>query len=188
MDNYIENYLDKIKESIDDFDREKIKKISDIVYNAGINGKNIFLIGNGGSSSTASHIVNDLNKGCFVYGNKRFKAFCLSDNTPLITAWANDDSYENIFANQLATQIERGDVVLAISGSGNSKNILNAVKLANEKDAITIGITGFEGGKIKNLVDECFVVNSDHMGRIEDLHLVLLHMITYQFYERVKNE
>lgn len=107
----------------------------------------------------------------------RFKVIGLSDNVPLLTAWANDNGYENIFVEQLKNLLEKGDVVIAISASGNSKNVLRAVEYANTKAAITIGLTGFEGGKLKDMVQECLIVPSNSMERVEDVHLILGHLL-----------
>lgn len=108
---------------------------------------------------------------------RRIKAFCLSDNLPLLSAWANDTAYENVFAEQLENLIEAGDVAVAISGSGNSPNVLKGVKVAREKGATTVGLTAFEGGKLKGLVDVPLVVPVHNMEQAEDAHLILDHMI-----------
>ena len=171
---YCEDYLKDLKKSIDNLNKEEMNDIFEIIYSAFESGKNVFLFGNGGSGSNADHIVNDFSKGALVYGGKKFKAISLSSNTALLTAWANDSSYEDIFSKQIEVMTEEGDVVIGISGSGNSKNILNAIKKGSEKGAICIGITGFEGGKLKKVCHKCFVVPSNHVGRIEDIHLIFL--------------
>ncbi len=186
--NYCEDYLKEIKDSIDSLDKGEMSDIFEIIYNAFENGKNVFLFGNGGSGSNADHIVNDFSKGVLVHGKKKFKGISLSSNTALLTAWANDLSYEYIFSKQIEVMVEKGDVVIGISGSGNSKNILNAIEEGNKKGAICIGVTGFGGGKLKEVCHKCFVVPSNHMGRIEDIHLIFLHMLAYFMYEKVRNE
>lgn len=148
-----------------------------ILAEANKNNKKVFICGNGGSAATASHFVCDLAKGTIVKGRKRFKVIGLTDNIPLMTAWSNDTSYANLFKEQLENLIEEGDVVIGISGSGNSENVLNALLLANERLAITIGLTGFEGGKLKGVAQECLVVPSNSMEQIEDIHLMLEHLI-----------
>ncbi|HZR57832.1 MAG TPA: SIS domain-containing protein [Terriglobales bacterium] len=142
-------------------------------------GRNIFLFGNGGSASLASHFACDLSKGTagFTNDRKRFRAMALTDNLPLLTAWANDSSYENIFAEQLSNFIGHGDMVFAISGSGNSPNVLRALELAREAGAFNIGLTGFQGGTMKRLCDLCIIVPSNNMQVIEDLHLSATHAI-----------
>jgi D-sedoheptulose 7-phosphate isomerase len=141
--------------------------------------QNIFLFGNGGSAALASHFACDLGKGTIVNGNgkKRFRALALTDNLSLMTAWANDQSYDSIFAEQLRNFIERDDVAFAISGSGNSPNVLLALEAARDAGACTIGLTGFRGGKMKGLCDVCIVIPSENMQIIEDFHLSVAHAI-----------
>jgi D-sedoheptulose 7-phosphate isomerase len=142
-------------------------------------GRNIFLFGNGGSASLASHFACDLSKGTVMaaYGNKRFRAMALTDNLPLLTAWANDTHYENVFAEQLRNFVASDDIVFAISGSGNSANVLQALEVARDAGAFNMGLTGFEGGKMKPLCDLCIVIPSSNMQVIEDLHLSATHAI-----------
>jgi len=150
---------------------EKIEKISKILQNAKNNKKKVFLFGNGGSGSTASHLVCDFAKF------RDVKAFALTDNLPLITAWSNDESYDVIFSKQLRNLAEKDDVVIGISGSGKSKNIIEAVKLAKENGCITIGFAGFDGGTLKDVADECIVVKINNMQHSEDMHLLVGHLI-----------
>jgi D-sedoheptulose 7-phosphate isomerase len=140
-------------------------------------GKRVFLMGNGGSAATASHFVNDLLKGTTQPGQPRFKVMCLADNVSTLTAYANDTSYEMIFAEPLAALAEPGDVVIAISGSGNSPNVLRAMDTAQDLGLTRIGLTGCAGGKLKAKCDVCVVVPSDSMQIIEDAHLAILHAI-----------
>jgi len=135
------------------------------------------MFGNGGSAALASHLACDLGKGTAVNGIRRFRVLSLTDNIPVITAWANDASYEDIFAEQLRSFVEKGDIVLAISGSGNSSNVLNGLRVARELKAYTIGLTGYQGGKMKDLCDLCLIVPSDNMQFIEDLHVCISHAI-----------
>lgn len=139
--------------------------------------RTLFLFGNGGSASLASHSACDLGKGTAASEKKRFRAMALTDNIPTMTAWANDSRYEDIFSEQLRNFVERDDVILAISGSGNSPNVLNGLRVARDAGAYTIGLTGFQGGKMKELCDLCLVVPSDNMQFIEDLHLCVTHSI-----------
>jgi D-sedoheptulose 7-phosphate isomerase len=139
--------------------------------------RTIFLFGNGGSASLASHMACDLGKGTAPATGKRLRAVALTDNVALITAWANDSGYEYIFAEQLENLLHPGDVACAISASGNSSNILAALRFARQAGATTAGITGFEGGKMKALCDVCVVVPSDDMQIIEDLHLSIAHSV-----------
>ena len=170
---FIKKYLDESIHCIELLKKqsEKIEKISSILQNAKNNGKKIFLFGNGGSASTASHLVCDLAKF------RDVKAFALTDNVPLITAWSNDESYDVVFKEQLRNFAEKDDVVIGISGSGKSKNIIGAVKLAKEKGCITIGFAGFDGGTLKDVADECIVVKINNMQHSEDMHLLVGHLI-----------
>lgn len=148
----------------------------------------IFVLGNGGSAATASHFANDLGKGGMTGFASRFKVLALTDNVPLMTAWANDTHYENIFAEQLRNFCTPGDVVVAISGSGNSPNVLAAVRLAHERGATTVGLTGLPGGKLRQLVDHCLVVPSDDMQHIEDMHLITTHVVYSAIRDRYATE
>ncbi len=176
----IQKYLDQQIKAIDTLkkDSSTIKEIFNILKNARDKGNQVFVMGNGGSASTASHFVADLLKTSITNENKRFKAMSLSDNIPVLLAWSNDESYENIFSNQLENFIQENDVVIGISGSGNSKNVLNAIQLANEKQAITIGLSGKDGGKLSKIVKTNITVQSDDMLTIETMHLLICHLIT----------
>jgi D-sedoheptulose 7-phosphate isomerase len=141
--------------------------------------RTIFLFGNGGSAALASHFACDLGKGTVRNGErqKRFRVLALTDNLPLLTAWANDSCYEDVFAQQLQNFVEPSDVVFAISGSGNSPNVLRALDVARKAGTVNIGLTGFSGGTMKNLCDPCIVIPSENMQIIEDLHLSVTHAI-----------
>lgn len=140
-------------------------------------GKRIYLFGNGGSAALASHFACDLGKGAANGSGRRFQALALTDNIPMMTAWANDANYEDVFAEQLVNFVRPGDIALAISGSGKSPNVLKALKVAREAGAVTIGLTGFRGGQMKDLCDVCLIVPSDNMQIIEDLHLSVTHAV-----------
>lgn len=150
-------------------------------------GRTVFLFGNGGSASLASHMACDLGKGTIVKGNPqtRFRVVALTDNIPLMTAWANDASYEQIFAEQLQNLVYPGDVAFAISGSGNSPNVLAALKLARAVGAVTMGLTGFQGGKMKDWCDYCVVVPSNNMQIIEDFHVSVAHAMFSVIRDRI---
>jgi D-sedoheptulose 7-phosphate isomerase len=189
---FIENYFKELKETIDKISVEDIKRVTNILYKAYKKNKQIFIIGNGGSASTASHFACDLSKGTLqrIYDEKekRFRVISLTDNVAHLTALANDLNYNDVFSQQLRNLVNPGDIVIAISGSGNSKNILNAVDSASKSGATTIGFLGFDGGKLKEKVDHYIYVPSNHYGRIEDLHLVLAHLISSYLSEMKKNE
>ena len=179
----IEEYLIKLKRNLDALEIGKIIKVVEILYNTYKNNKTVYILGNGGSPSTASHMACDLGKGTLknVYNKneKRMRVISLNDNIATMTAYANDLSYQDIFEHQLRNLVEEGDVVIGISASGNSPNVIKAIDYANSCGAITIGLLGFEtGGKLKDLVQHDITVKSKNFGRVEDIHLVLDHIIT----------
>ncbi len=167
-----ESCIEKIFHKIDD-----IEKIIDILIKARNNGKKIFTMGNGGSASTASHFSSDLLKTTITKGDKRFISISLVDNVPVMLAWANDTSYEDIFVEQLKNFLSKGDVVVGFSGSGKSKNVVNAMKYAKKKGALCIGITGMSGGYFPKICDMCFIVPNNDMLAIESIHVMLCHCI-----------
>ncbi len=184
MEAFVENYIAQNLTLLKSLDAREIARIIAEFEKARDARKRIYAIGNGGSASTASHFVNDMGKGASIGRETRFKTIPLTDNVEWMTALSNDLCYEDVYVEQLKNFAEPGDVLLAISGSGNSENVLRAVRYANEVGCITIGFTGFEGGKLRELVQHCVVIPSDHMGRIEDMHLILQHMICYYFMEQ----
>jgi len=179
-DEKIQEYLEQQIQSIGALKESStvFKEIFNILKNARDEKNQVFVMGNGGSASTASHFVADLLKTSITNESNRFKAMSLSDNIPVLLAWSNDDSYENIFSNQLENFVQKNDVVIGISGSGNSKNVLNAIQLANEKQAITIGLSGKGGGKLSELAKINLTIQSDDMLTIETMHLLVCHLIT----------
>lgn len=173
----VPSYLEELSATIGKLPLPEINRLVRILLEAYNAGRSIFLFGNGGSAALASHMACDLGKGTAPASGKRLRAVALTDNTALITAWANDTHYENIFAEQLENLLEPGDVAFAISGSGNSPNILAALNFARRAGAVTAGIAGFGGGKMKPLCDVCAVVPSENMQIIEDLHLSIAHCL-----------
>jgi D-sedoheptulose 7-phosphate isomerase len=173
----VEEYLGDIAATISLLPKRRIMAVIGALHAARLASRSIFVMGNGGSSATASHFACDLAKGTIAPGLPRVKAIALTDNVPLLTAWANDTAYENIFAGQLVNLANPGDVVIGISGSGNSQNVLTAMKAGREIGAATIGFTGFDGGELKNLVDIAIIVPNNCMEKVEDVHLVLVHTI-----------
>jgi D-sedoheptulose 7-phosphate isomerase len=154
-----------------------VERIGEALLDAYERDRTIYTFGNGGSASLASHFACDLGKGTVSGTGKRFRVISLTDNVPLMTAWANDSHYEDIFAEQLRNLVCEGDVAFAISGSGNSPNVLKALAVARDSGAITVGLTGYKGGKLKVLCDLCLVVPSENMQIIEDMHLCLAHAL-----------
>ena len=155
-----------------------LQRVLAILEEAYRNGHRLFVMGNGGSAATASHFALDLSKNTIMPGAPRVKAISLTDHVPLITAWSNDTHYEHIFAEQLANMIEPGDVVIGISASGNSANVINAVKLAQQTRAATVGLLGAKGGKLKGMVDACVLAPGQNIEQEEDAHMILTHVIT----------
>jgi D-sedoheptulose 7-phosphate isomerase len=156
-----------------------IETVVDILIKARDNGNKIFVMGNGGSASTASHFVSDLLKTAITKGDKRFSAISLTDNMPVILAWSNDTSYDNIFVEQLKNFLSKDDVLIGFSGSGKSKNVIKAMEYGKQNDAICIGITGMSGGEFPKLCDVCYTVPSNDMLGIEAIHVVFFHCIIH---------
>jgi len=179
-------YFEELQRVMDNLPKDGIDQISDALVRAYDAGRTVFLCGNGGSASLASHFACDLGKGtAYCNGGKRLRALSLTDNLPTLTAWANDSSYEDVFSEQLRNFVQPGDLALAISCSGNSKNVLNALQVARETGATTVGMSGFQGGEMKSLCDICVVVPSNNMQIIEDLHLAMVHSIFRIVYSRI---
>lgn len=170
-------YFALLSQTIRSLPFEKVEEVADILLGAFESQRSIFVFGNGGSAALASHFVCDLAKGTVNGSGKRFRVIALTDNVPLMTAWANDSNYENIFAEQLANFVSPRDVAFAISGSGNSANVLKALRVAKQAGSTTIGLTGFAGGKMRALCDACIIVPSENMQIIEDLHLCVAHSL-----------
>jgi len=171
-------YFDDLQRVVARVSREGLDQIASTLMEAYEAGRTVFTFGNGGSAALASHLACDLGKGtAYCNGGKRFRVLALTDNLSVLTAWANDSGYEDVFSEQLRTFIQPQDVAFAISASGNSKNVLNALRVARDVRAKTVGISGFEGGEMKPLCDICVVVPSSNMQIIEDLHLAMSHSI-----------
>lgn len=168
-------YFDRLKDTIDKIDKADLSELMNILEKARLEGRRVFIMGNGGSSATASHYVCDFNKGISLSQDHKFKFICLNDNIPSLMAYANDLSFEDVFVEQLRNLFQGGDVVIGISGSGNSKNVLKAIEYANEHGGITVGLTGYDGGQLKRLVRYGVHVPINDMQIAEDLHMVLDH-------------
>jgi len=175
---YIETYFTDLKKVIDDLPREDIAAVYEKLDQCQRAGKTLYVFGNGGSAATASHIICDMAKNTRGSEKPRLKVVGLNDNMPIFSAYANDEGYDRVFAEQIITLGQEGDTVLAISGSGNSPNVLEGVKAAREKGMFTIGLTGYAGGKLKGLVDLALVVPVNDMEQVEDAHMILDHLIT----------
>ena len=171
------DYLLAVQGVLARLDHAIVDRMVEVVWRGYQEGRTLFLFGNGGSAALASHFACDIGKGTIAGKRKRLKTVALTDNVALITAWANDKAYDAIFAEQLESLAEKGDIALAISGSGNSPNVIRGLETARRIGAETLLLTGFEGGRAKALSDLCLVVPSDSMQLIEDAHLCATHAI-----------
>jgi D-sedoheptulose 7-phosphate isomerase len=181
----VDVYLNETERAVRLIDRDAIRAVVDRLFTCWSAGGTTYLIGNGGSAATASHMMNDLLKCTLVPGQPRFRAVALTDNVPAMTAYANDLSYEEIFVEPLRALLEPGDVVLALSGSGNSPNVLHAIAYAGEVGAATIGLCGDTGGKLATLADLAVKIPAARIGQQEDGHLILNHVIALALHERI---
>jgi D-sedoheptulose 7-phosphate isomerase len=176
-------YKSKLVNALDTLDLERVAEVIESFKKARDSERHIFVCGNGGSASTASHFVTDMVKGASYNRNSRFRIMALTDSMPTITAYSNDISYECVFTEQLKNFAARGDLLVCISGSGNSPNVLCATEYANSIGCETIALTGRDGGKLGAMAKQHIRVAEPHMGRIEDAHLIVCHMIGYYFME-----
>jgi len=182
MFDFISDYKRNFCAVIDSLDSESVQRVAEALESAFTSGKRVFIAGNGGSAATASHMACDLAKTTLgknkTLPTKRIKAIALTDNMPLVTAWGNDVSYDLVFSEQLRNLAEDGDVLVVISASGNSPNIIEALKVASSLHMHALGLFGFDGGKAAVLCNQSVVVTSAHFGFIEDAHSVISHLIT----------
>lgn len=172
----MEKYLTTLKDALDRLNRQEVLVFLSLLLKAREEGRQIFIMGNGGSAATASHFVCDFNKGLSKPGQKRFKFICLNDNVPSMMAYGNDISYDDIFVEQLRNFVQPEDVVIGISGSGNSMNVVKAVTYANEQGAKTACLVGYDGGRLKQIAEQCVHVDVNNMQIVEDIHMILDHM------------
>ena len=183
----IGDYVKGLQSCLDELSRQDIEGIADMIFEAYQKDKRVFIMGNGGSATTACHFARDLQIGTAVEGKPRIRATSLADNVAVITSLANDIDYSSIFKEQLIGQVNEGDVVIGISASGNSPNVLKAIEFARSQGAVTVGLIGFGGGKLKELIHKCIVLSSKDYGQVEDAHLILEHIISYLVKERLTN-
>lgn len=180
---YVKAYLQQALRILERIPRQRVVELIDLLRTARENEQQIFLCGNGGSAATASHFANDLGKGASLAASRRFRVLSLTDNVPWMTALANDTDYSQIFVEQLKNYARSGDLLVAFSGSGNSPNVLEAVRWANENGLRTVGVTGRPGGALAQLARHAIHVESDHMGHIEEGHFLIQHLVGYYFME-----
>lgn len=183
----VHEYLQRTRKEIARLDTEAIEALSDCIYSRYLSGRFVFIIGNGGSAANASHLCEDLGKSSVVdfENQRRLKVLSLTDNTPYILAWGNDTSFDRIFVEQLKNFAEAGDLLIAISGSGNSRNILAAVEWANAHGVETFGVTGYDGGALRRLAHRTLHCELNDMGMVESLHLLAFHYVLDDLHGRI---
>ena len=184
----ISTYISSLQETLNHLPVNSIARVVDILQEARVSGRQVFIMGNGGSASTATHFVCDLAKNTRRDDLPHFRVVGLTDNMAIFSAYANDEGYEHVFEAQLDNLLNPDDIVIAISASGNSKNVLNAMRLARQRNAVTIGFTGFDGGSLQDLVDVQVHVESQVIEHVEDIHLMLEHMIVKTLKENLESE
>jgi D-sedoheptulose 7-phosphate isomerase len=185
--NFPQAYKTDLLKTVEAIDLDKVSQAIDWFTQARADGRHIFVCGNGGSSSTASHFVCDMVKGASFGRPARFRIMTLADQTPTLTAYANDVGYDAVFVEQLKNFAQPGDLFLAISGSGNSPNVLRAMEYANQAGCRTMALTGRDGGRLGPMAQLNIQVPVPHMGRIEDAHMIVCHMICYYFMDGESN-
>jgi D-sedoheptulose 7-phosphate isomerase len=173
----VRHYFSTVQSLLDEVPFEAVDRVVEILVAANQAGKTVFICGNGGSAATATHFGCDLAKRPIVAGQPRYRVISLTDNTALMTALSNDIGFEAVFAEQLLPLVREGDVLIGISGSGNSRNVLNAIEVASKAGATTVGFSGYDGGKLKPMVDISVHIPSFNMAMVEDVHLMLEHAI-----------
>jgi D-sedoheptulose 7-phosphate isomerase len=183
--NVTAKYQSELLSLLEHINLEKVDQSIEWLRQARESGRRVFIFGNGGSASTASHFACDMVKGASYGRAERFRVLALTDSMPTLTAYSNDVGYEYIFVEQLKNFAEPGDIVIGISGSGNSPNVVRAIELANAIGCRTIGLTGRDGGRLGAAANLDIHVPEPHMGRIEDVHLIICHMISYSFMEEL---
>lgn len=181
----IANYFARLKQTLDAIDVETLNQLMNLLEASREQGQQVFIMGNGGSAATASHFVCDFNKGLSENREKRYRFICLNDNLPMLMAYANDHSYEEIFLGPLQNYFRAGDVVIGISGSGNSANVVKAVEWARTHGGVTVALTGYDGGRLKQIAEYGVHIPINDMQITEDLHMVLDHCMMKILYEEI---
>ena len=178
---YFDSYRSSLISALSAVDLEKVAQLRELLVTARAAGRTIFTCGNGGSASTASHFATDLLKGASYGHAAKFRVIALTDATSTISAYSNDVSYDVVYEEQLKNFIQADDVVVAISGSGNSENVIRAIRFASSEGAHAVALTGRDGGKLGTVATLHINVPEEHMGRIEDAHLAICHMLAFSF-------
>jgi len=185
---FLRNYLTELSGILTTLNVKEFEDFMNELTSAYERGANIFICGNGGSAATAAHFTCDINKGVSFGKDKRFKIICLSDNIPTVMAYANDVSYDDIFVEQLKNFMNTDDLIIGVSGSGNSENVLKAVTYANEHGGRTFGVCGYGGGRLKDTARKSLVINSNDMQKVEDIHLVIFHCAMQYLYRNINDK
>ena len=181
----VNEYLEGISRACAQISREEIENVVNVLFDAWRRDATIFIFGNGGSAATASHMATDLNKQASVAGARRIRALALTDNMSLVTAWGNDSSFQNVFAEQMLNFLKAGDVAVGISTSGESPNVIEAIRLARAHEAHTVALTGPRASTLSGISEWCIHGPADDIGQQEDLHLILNHTITGALRRRI---
>lgn len=184
---FYRTYIDELIRHLNDLQELDLARLENTLLDAYLNDRMIFVIGNGGSAATASHMATDFSKGTTVASKKRIKMLSLTDNVAWMTALGNDLSYEDIYVEQLKTFLQPGDVLLSISASGNSKNLVKAVEYCNAHGGKSVSLLGFSGGKLKELSHEFIHIPNFNYGVVEDIHLVINHIVSQKLKEYIQN-
>jgi len=177
MDFSVSSYFGHLSNMMGDLDHGSVENAIGLVKQSWLDGKKIIVCGNGGSALTASHYINDWNKMAFLSTGRPFRGTSLSDNMGLMTAYANDISYDDVYSEQVKNLMDEGDLVIAVSGSGNSPNVVKAIETANDRGGVTLAICGYDGGKVKQLAQHALHIESFDMQICEDLHFIFGHMV-----------
>lgn len=183
MQDWISNYVAQQKAALDSIPGDAVALLVDRLRKAWREDRQIFVFGNGGSAANASHFVTDLGKGASDKLSRRFRCMSINDNVPWITALGNDYSYDHVFSRQLANFAQPGDIVLAMSVSGNSPNLVKAFEWARQHNVETVALVGAKRGKLAEIADQVIVIASEHYGRVEDAHMTICHLLAYAFME-----
>ena len=178
---FASDYKRELLTALDTVDLDRVEELIEVFRNARAEDRQIFVFGNGGSAATANHFACDIVKGASYGRDKRFRIMALSEQVATMTAYSNDVGYESVFVEPLKNFARPGDIAMAISGSGNSENVVRAIKYANSIDCYTVGLSGMSGGRLRPIVDLSVHVPAHHMGRVEDAHFFVCHMVCYHF-------
>ncbi|WP_309716056.1 SIS domain-containing protein [Armatimonas sp.] len=183
---YVADYISKLTMLLTQISTEQVSLVADLLFDCWQNNRRLVFCGNGGSGATSTHMVCDFQKNIWLDGGKPFEVVSLTDSPALLLAWANDTDFSNVFAGQARTWLRKDDILIAISGSGNSPNVLEAVKVAQEVGAISIGLCGYGGGKLAELADHALVADLRNMQLVEDIHMILCHILFSVLRDRIK--